>query len=926
MPLKKLPFAATAAAIATALLLVACGGDNPETLLASAKEYMAKNDHKAAAIQVKNVLQKQPDSPEARYLLGASLLASGEIAAAEIELYKARSLKYPDDQVVPKLAQALALQGKSKKLIEDFANTKLSTPAAIAELQTALSSAYAIEKNLPASQAALKAALEADPNNVAATLLQIRGKIAARDIDGGTAQLDALLARDDKSAEAWQLKGDLLQFINKPDEALAAYRKAVQVRPTFAQGHIGALNILLRQGKLDEADKEMEALKKIAPNHPETRYLETQIAFAKKDYPKARELVQQLLKMAPNNPRGLEMAGGIELQRNSLVAAEEHLTKAVQAAPGLPLARRWLAAVYLRSGQAGKALATLAPVVNDATTDVALLSLAGEAQLVNGDPKKAEEFFARASKLDPQDARKRTALAVTQMAAGGQVESGLGALQDIAASDKGISADMALISMYLRRNELDKALQAIGVLEKKTPSNPVAAQLRGRVLLARRDEDGARKSFELALTANPNYFPAIASLGAMDIAANKQPDARKRIEALISREPKNSRAMVALAELRSREAGDNKAEVVELLTRAIAAEPNEVAPRILLVDYLLQRQDPKQAVVVGQAGLAELSNNPQMLDAAGRAQLAAGDTNQGLTTLAKAAALQPQATTPLLRLAEAQLLAKNPGAAEQSLRKALDLQSDLVDAQGRLISIRLEQGRLDDAVAVARTVQKQRPREAIGFLLEGDARVNKKDVTGAVNAYQAGLKVVASPDLVVRAHTTLRQAGKTADADRVISDWQQRVPTDVAVPMYLADSALNEKNLAQAEKQYLHVVKLQPNNAVAYNNLAWVTSELKKDGAIAYAEKANTLAPNQPAFIDTLAVLLADKQDYKRAIELQSKVLQLQAGNPLFKLNMARIYAKAGEKDNARKQLDELAKLGDKFAGQAEVEKLRATL
>src|SRR5690606_35960875 len=91
MPLKKLPFAATAAAIATALLLVACGGDKPEALLASAKEYIAKNDYKAAVIQVKNVLQKQPDLPEARFLLGSSLLASGDVAAAEIELYKARA-------------------------------------------------------------------------------------------------------------------------------------------------------------------------------------------------------------------------------------------------------------------------------------------------------------------------------------------------------------------------------------------------------------------------------------------------------------------------------------------------------------------------------------------------------------------------------------------------------------------------------------------------------------------------------------------------------------------------------------------------------------------------------------------------------------------------------------------------------------------
>lgn len=927
MPLKNIPFAATTAALATALLLMACGGDSPETMLASAKDYMAKNDHKAAVIQVKNVLQKQPDSAEARFLLGSALLSSGDVSAAEIELRKARDLKHPDDEVLPKLAVALLQQGKSKKLIEDFGSTKLSTPAAVAELQTSLASAYAVERNPSAAQAALKAALEANPNNATASLMQIRQKLAQGDLDGGTSQLDALIAREAKNAEAWKLKGDLLLSVkNAPDEALVAYRKASEVQPSFIMGHVGALNLLLRQAKAQEADKEMEALKKVAPNHPETRYLEAQIAFAKKDYPKARELAQQLIKVTPNNPRSLELVGGIELALNSLVTAEENLSKALQAAPGLSLARRWLAMTYLRSGQPAKAQAVLANVINDKTTDAGLLSLAGEVQLMNGDAKKAEEYFARASKLDPQDGRRRTVLAVTQMA-GGQFDSGLEQLQDIAASDKGTSADLALISTYMRRNELDKALTAIDALSKKTPESPIAGHLRGQVQLSKKDVDGARKSFEAVLSANPNYFPSLASLAGIDVASNKAADARKRFEALLVREPKNARAMVALAELRLRDPGDQKTAVVELLTRAIAAEPTEVAPRVLLVDYLLQQQDAKQAASVGQAGMAVLATSLPMLDAAGRAQMAAGDTNQGLTTLAKAASLQPQATAPLLRLADAQVQAKSVSAAEQTLRKALDLQPNLVDAQARLTRIRLDQGKLDEALALVRTVQKQRPKEAVGFLLEGDVRLAKKDVDGAVNAFQAGLKAAPAPELVIRSHVALRQGGKTADADRVVGNWLQNQPKDVVVPMYLADLALNEKKLPEAEKQYLNVVKLQPNNAVAYNNLAWVTSELKKDGAIAYAEKANELAPNQPAFMDTLAMLLADQKNYTKAIELQTRVLGLQSTtNPLFKLNMARIYAKAGEKDNARKQLDDLTKLGDKFAGQAEVEKLRATL
>lgn len=917
--------ATLAIATAAALMLSACG-DSPEALLSSAKDYMAKNDHKAAAIQIKNVLQKQPDSGEARLLLGLSLLATGDAPAAEIELRKARDLKQPDDQVVPALAQAMLQQGKGKKLIEEFAAAQLSASTAVAGLQTSLANAYAVERDQKASAQALEKALAAEPQNADALLLQARQKLGTNDRDGAVAVLDGILQRDAKNADAWRLKGDIQQYVlRQPDDALASYRKAIEARPGDARGYFGVIGVQTRQGKLDEAEKDMTALKKILPKHPETIYLDTQLAYARQDFAKARQLAQDLLRVAPTNARALEIAGGIELQRNALVTAEEQLSKAVQADASLTMARRWLAMTYLRSGQPTKAQSTLAPVLSDATVDPSLLSLAGEVELMNGDARKAEGYFARASKLDPNDGRKRTALAMTQMA-GGKLEAGLEQLQDIAATDKGTSADMALISTYMRRREFDKALAAIDALEKKTPNEPLTGQLRGGVLMAKSDPAGARKAFEASLAINPNFYPSIAGLGMLDSSEKKPELAIKRFEDLLVREPKNARAMLALAGLLGLESGNHTKRVEDLLKRAVEAEPNEVGPRVLLVDHLLRQRDAKQALTVAQAGMAALPDNPGMLDAAGRAQIAAGDTNQGVTTLARAAALQPQATAPLIRLADAQMLTKDMAGAEQSLRKALDQQADLVDAQRRLIALRIEQGRASDALAIARTVQKQRPKEPIGFLLEGDARLREKATDAALAAFRSGLKAAPSPELMVRVLTTLRTAGKTAEADREAAAWRQSQPKDVVVPMYLAEVAMGDKRMADAEKLYLEVVKAQPTNAVAYNNLAWVSSELQRDGALTYAEKANELAPNQPAFLDTWAMLLADKQDYKKAIELQTKALALQAGNPLFKLNMAKIYAKAGQKSEARQLLDELAKEGDKFAGQAEVEKLRATL
>ena len=161
-------------ALLISLVLVACSGDSTEGLMASAKAYLAKNDSKAAIIQIKNVLQKNPNLPEARFLLGTSLLETGDVVGAETELRKALDLKYPKDSVIPQLVRAMLFQGQYKKIVEEFAKTELSQPAATADFQTSMAAAHlAMGKGL-ASQAALDAALLAQPGYAPALLAMAR--------------------------------------------------------------------------------------------------------------------------------------------------------------------------------------------------------------------------------------------------------------------------------------------------------------------------------------------------------------------------------------------------------------------------------------------------------------------------------------------------------------------------------------------------------------------------------------------------------------------------------------------------------------------------------------------------------------------------------------------------------------------------------
>ncbi|MBS1157236.1 MAG: repeat:Tetratricopeptide 3:Tetratricopeptide 4 [Proteobacteria bacterium] len=906
------------------LLLTACPGGSPESMLSSAKDYLAKGDNKAAVIQLKNTLQSAPDNAEARFLLGKALLDSGNSMAAEIELRKAAALKFPPEQVVPQLAKAMLGLGQFKKLLEEQGETVLATGKERSDLLTSLAIANAALGKSDEAKQMLEQALQATPDYAPALLTQSRMKASARDADGALKITESVVAKDPKNAEALTLQADIVRNLGQMDNAMAIYRQALVVKPDFVPAHNALINAFLQNGKNDEAAKQLESLKSVAPNNPTTIFLETQLAYQKKDFKKAHELSLDLLKVASNNPYVLQLAGAIEFQLNSLTQAENYLGKAVQSAPHLSMARRLLIATYLRSGQPAKAMSALRPVLDVIDKDPIMLGVAGQVYLQNGDLTKAESYFAKASKLDPKDAKKRTYLAVTHLL-GGNVDAGMSELGEIASSDTGITADLALISSQLRRKELDKALKSIAALEKKQPDNPLAKDLRGRTLLAKKDIPGARASFESALKLNPVYMPSVTNLARLDIADKKPDEARKRFEAVLVSDPKNLQALVALAELKQKNNGTPE-EVASFLNKAISGNPLAPAPRILLVELYLNNKDPKKAVSAAQDAVSAIPDVPDLFDVLGRAQQAAGDLNQAITTYYKLAAAKPDLPLPHMRLAGIHLANKNKAAAAQALRKALEIKPDLVDAQRGLIALEMEAGNTAGALAIAKAVQKQRPKEAVGFLLEGDIGASKKSWDDAANAYRAGLKQAQTTDLAIKLHGVLVAAKKDVEAEKLSAEWLKGHPKDVVFRLYLGDLASAQKHYDVASKYYGSVLELQPNNALVLNNLAWVWGHHNVARGIEFAEKANKIAPNQAPFMDTLAMLLLEKGDTGKAQAILKKAVELQPQMPSIRLNYAKVLIKAGDKQGAKRELETLAKLGNKFGGQSEVTDLMKRL
>ncbi len=914
-------------ALSTALLLAACGEPGTDALLASARDHLAAGDPAAMAIEAKRVLRQNPDQAEARYLLGLALMRSGEAAPGQTELEKALSLGHPPEVVDPVLAQSLLAQRQYQRLISLYGQATLAPPAAQASLQTSLATAYFLVGETDNSEAALAQALALDPNLTAAHMLRARSHAARGQAAAAITGLDTLLSREPGNVDALKLKAELLWLAEgRPEEALAAYRKAAEAKPGDVVAQTEILALQLQLGRLDEAAAQSAALMKLAPAYPRGRYLAAVFAHERRELAQARSLLTALLTQFPSDVQYLMLAGEVELGLGDPAAAETRLSMAVQMAPQSARARRLLASAYLRLNDADKALTALAPMLAAAQPEAAVLALAGDAQRRKGKLALADALLARAAKLDPTNASTQTTATLARLASGGAGDAALAELRRIAASAADVEADLALIGTLVVRQEYDRALQAIDMLEKKRPDGPQTSNLRARVLLARADLAGARRGFERALQISPGWFPAIDGLAAVDMAEGNPQAARQRFEQLLTNNPADVPALLALAQLRA-QAGAAKDEVIGLLQRAAAARPNDKSVRLALIDYQLRNGDSAAALAAARDGVAAAPASPELLEALGRSQQATGDLNQAITSYGKLVAMQPRATRPMLLLAGAQLQARDADAAGATLRKALALQPDLLEAQRGLASLALQARDPAAALKIARRVQSQRTKESTGYLLEGEIHAQGKHWLKAVDAYERGLREMpAAVDLAQRTVAALGAAGEAARRDRFSRSWLQAHPRDTAFRLYLGDISAAQRDFAAAEAYYTEVTRINPGDARAFNNLAWVGGRLRRADAIANAEKAVAMAPREPNFMDTLAQLLALDQQYAKALDWQGRALALQPGNPSLRLNLARIHVRAGQNTQARKELDALVALGSKFGGQAEVEKMLKAL
>lgn len=905
--------------------LAACGAATSEAeLLASARAMLTKGDLGGAQVQLKSAIQQNGNSFDARYLLGTTFLSNGEFAPAEVELTKARQLKPADAGAMGAMAQTMLGLHKYGKLVEEFGATEPADKTVAAQIAASVGLALVQLGKVSEGRAKIQHAIELAPESGPARIAMAKVSLMAGDSDTALKLLDQVLATSPREVDAFILKGELLSYFRKDfDGARAVLQKGLSIQPSSLLLHTAQLASEIRRGTGVHVAADMEAMKKALPNHPQTFYLGAVVAYTAKDFKTAKERIEPLEKAMPDDNRVLQLGGAINYQLDDFRQAESKLKRAMLAKDGQAFGRQVLAQTYIRTGEPQKAFQTLAPLLQAENVDFESLTLAAECLVQAGEYAKAEEYFARALKLKPNSGTVQIALALTDLAKG-KSESAFSQLERIAVVDKGTAADLAIISARMRLGASPELFGAIDRLESKEPNKPLAPDLRARAMLLKPDRPGARRSFEQALKIDPTYFPAAASLAALDREDGNFKEAHARLAPILAANPKHLQARMADIGLTVAGAG-SPAEVERLLKAAINDLPGDVEPRAALVDLYLSQNRSDQAISVAQEASAAFSSSAAALDGLGRAYAAHGDYGQAVSAFNRMASLDSTSPTPYRRLAEASVRQGNYVDSLKYMRRAVSIAPGDQRLAEETFAMAMQGKQYDDAISMARAYQRQKPNEAIGLMLEGDVNAVRKRWPEAIDLYRQSLRVQPQASKVaIKLYQATRAGSGEKDAQAVLDAWLKSHPTDTGMRIYLADTALRTNELSLAESRYRDVLAIDSKHVSALNNLAWLMVRQGKQGASKFAKQASELQPGSPPIEDTLAQALANDGQVPQALELQRKLVSRAPAVPAFRITLAKILLKAGNKAEARTELEALSKLGAKLPEHKEIQQLLA--
>ena len=719
--------------IAAVLLLGGCGYDS-ESLLQSAHVLEGKGDYAGAIAHLTTGVRAEPAVGALRYHLGRNYSLAFDWPAAEQGFRKAAELGVVEGgRVALGLSRALLQQRKYEQLVAEVVAAPAFERGILASVHALRGDALLSLDRIAEAKRELTAAEKLDARNVDLALLQARMKAAGRDVHAAIQVVEKLLAEDPKNVEAWIHKADLLTILGRPREALASLDRGLEIQPRHLNALVGRATVLVQLGRLHNAQKDVETLTTAYPKTPALAYLRGQIHYWRGEYREALEMARAMLRTDQQSPAARLLGGMASMMLEAPVQAEYELARYESLHPRNLLVHAVTMELRAEIQQRGSGSKVLAYTHADELREASVQALFGDAYIRVWQHSKIADWFERSAAGAPPDLILLVKQAQRRFT-GEQLDTAALDIERALAASESKTLSMALVLVQLARRDAAKAMEAVSVMEKLSPSSPQTETVAGIVLNESNQFVAAGRRLDQALQYDPKFIAAVVARARLDIAAGNLDLVRRRFEDALKIVPNNLQALVIYAYFQ--EMARRRSEAKALLNRAIEMHPKALEPRVLLIDLLKKENEKAAAMVVAAETLAIHPDDPIAIEQAADILLWNGDQRRGLEILEQLVRVLPRSPESYFKLARAQYKAGLQAEAEANLGRALALPMDQLRIERLHVFGLVDNSKVLEAIELARKSYKvprglQVGRELWSSGMGGITRYDALSGTGA---------------------------------------------------------------------------------------------------------------------------------------------------------------------------------------------------
>jgi putative PEP-CTERM system TPR-repeat lipoprotein len=920
-------FALAAAAPSWAAVNSPAGTSNVSKLYEDALQRFNQQDHRGAMIQLKTALQRNPRDLPSLILMGRVFLKLGYAHAAEEQLKRARGAGADDSQILAPLAHAYLAQGKYEALLKEVPRG-LRAPEIEVEILHLRGQALLELRETARAEEHFADALKLKPDYAPAVLGRAHSAMARAAYEEADELVNRVIQLTPEDPDAWYAKGEVRRLRQDLAGGMVHIDKAIGLRPGHLPARVSRAAILIELDRLDEAEKDIQFVRKKLPKDPESAVLHAMLLARKNDVAGAQEILRtagQWLDLRDpefvrRHPQSLLLSGVIHYAQERYDEALPFLYRYVEVVPNHAGARKLLGSIMLKNGDMRGAIQSLEAASSLVPEDIEVLTLLGNAYSQVRDHNSATAAYEKAIKLAPKRAALHTQLAMTRLAVGQNTKAitDLETAFDLEGRDGRAGPLLALV--HLQRGDYDAVHKTTARLIEQDPRNPVPHNFAGAAYMRTGEDEKARASFEKAIEVDPKYTPARFNIALLDLRQRDFAGARQRYKDILAINPSDTQAMTELA--RVAELEQKIDEAIRWLDQVRKTEPSSLVPQLRLVDLYMRTKNTREALLVLDQLEIENPRSLEILDAKGRVQAAMGEQAKAVETYRRASNVAANTAQGLYDIARAQLRLHDLDGATISLQSAIRLEPGFLPAYSSLVEISVREGGLDRALEIVNKLREQDPASSIGDLLHGDALVQAGRPSEALAAYQRAFEKERSSRLAIRIYRARNEAGERSAALDFLKSWVKSYPDDQPARRALAAAFLDHGDYVQSIREHEALLEKTPDDVSLANNLAWLYLRQKDPRARKLAERMYRLAPDNAAMLDTYGWILVQNGEAARALPLLREANARAAQRPEVRFHIGAALAMLGREDEARQELEAALALGTAFQEAADARSL----